>query len=367
MKKVVQPPSSNTGVERTKEKSLRSLVDWVRVTFFTHDFVQICADILQMDKDDFVPLEKGGYRYKKSYVNGNIKIYCDGIEPGMGVLLDMSGKGCRQFEASENFTSWKDFFTRCLAVQTNFPRIDIAIDDFKGYFTMKQIDKKIDRKEISSRFKAVWDQGKRSLSDSEKKKGKTLRFGSRESMICIRFYDKLAQMENAKKCDGITFWNRVEIEAKDDRARAIVEMIADDKPIGEMVKGVLKHYMRFLVKNPNDTNKRRWKTWRNWERFLGGVSSIQLSTSPEQKTIQENIEWLEKQVSKTLLKVVMAESVEFLQEMFLKKQESLTPLDYRAIEMHVEEKKRRQAEEEEKRRKIKARLLGRDEGLKRKA
>lgn len=360
----VQPPFSNTGAERTEKNALKSLVDWVRVVFFDVNFTQIFNDILKIDEGNFVPLDKGRYRYMKSLRCGNIVIYYEGIESNMGIMLEMSGKGCRQFEATEEFTSWRDFFNRCMRYRTNYPRLDLAIDDYKGFFTIRQIDRKISRKEVSSRFKTVFDQGKRSLSE-DRRDGKTIQFGSRESLVVIRFYDKLAQMkEKGEEIEEeVEVWNRIEIELKDERAVKAVEMILEGKPVGDLIKGILSNYIRFLVRNRNDSNRRRWKTWRNWERFLSGVSRVKLSVSPRQNTVEQNIRWLEKQVSKTLLKVVMAESMEFIQEMIMRKQESLTPLDLQAIEMHVSEKRREREEREKIKKKIKARLLGEDKAL----
>lgn len=347
MRENVLPPVSNTGAERTSEEPMRALVDWVRVTFFDAEPLQIIRDVLQMKPMDFECIDRGRYRYKKTYRRGEIALYFDGIEEGMGVLLDMSGEGCRQFEAWGRFKGWSVFFRKCLDMGCNVPRVDIAIDDRKGYFTMDQIERKVNKKEVVSRFKGVSGYEKQSLND-EDPKGKTIMFGSRQSMICVRFYDKLKDlMRKGKSVGDWETWTRVEIEAKNDRAKVIAEHIADGKDLGEMVKGILAHYIRFVVRNKYDSNKRRWKTWRNWERFLGGVEKLKLGVSPEEKTIEEDIQWIKKQVAKTMLKIVMAESMEFVQDLIVNDsvQLKLRPRDFVAIEEHRKKKARLVAED----------------------
>lgn len=343
MKEKVMPPASNTGAERTKEEPVRALVDWVRVTFFDVPIEQIVLVFLNMKLEDFENLDKGRYRYQKTLRRGNISLYYDGIEEGMGVLLDISGEGCRELESWEGFVGWKEFFEACLYHDCNVPRLDIAIDDRKGYFTMKQIEKKVDKKEVVSRFKGVEKHEKQSLGEDDPK-GKTVMFGSRNSMVCVRFYDKLKELIRKKKPAGNwEIWTRVEIELKNERAKKVAEYIAEGRDVGELVKGILTRYIRFVSKpKGSDSNKRRWKTWRNWERFLKGVQVIKLGTAPEEKTIEENIDWIKRQVSKTMLKVVMAESMEFVEKLVVndKNQLKLKPKDFLAIETYRKKKAR---------------------------
>jgi phage replication initiation protein len=343
-KENVLPPTSDTGAGNTEKKELRALVDWVRVTFFDLKPMHIIGWILGMKGEDFELINRGRYRYRKTLRCGNINIYFEGVdEEAMGCCLDISGQGCRQVEASAAFRGWEEFFKDCLGYRCNFPRVDVALDDFKGYFRMEQVNRKVDKKEVLSKFRKVSDQGERSLKPGEDSQTKTIRFGSRTSQIMIRFYDKLAEQKNKKKeiDEDIKFWNRVEIEAKDDRAFAIAVLISKGESLGEMVQGILKNYIRFVVPG-KDSNRSRWKTWRPWERFLNGVKRIKLSVAPEEKSLEESIEWLEKQVAKTLLKVVMAESIEFIQELVVndKNQYKLKPRDYRQIETYRKNKEK---------------------------
>lgn len=345
MREKVMPPISNTGAERTKEEPVRALVDWVRVTFFDVEPLQVVRDILRMKATDFENIDKGRYRYKKTLRRGNISIYYEGIEEGMGVLLDMSGEGCRQFEAWGKFEGWEMFFKKCLSMGCNFPRVDVAIDDREGYFTMKQIERKVNWGEVVSRFKGAEVHEKKSLNGDEDTKGKTIMFGSRNSKICVRFYDKLKDLMRKKKPTlDWEIWTRVEIEAKDERAEKIVEHIADGEELGELVRRILAHYIRFVSrpKNRNDSNKRRWNTWRNWERFLKGVKALKLGVAPEEKSIEENIEWIRNQVSKTMLKVIIAESMEYVQNLIVNErvEMKLKPRDYVAIEEYRKKKAR---------------------------
>ena len=149
-------------------------------------------------------------------------------------------------------------------------------------------------------------------------KGQTLYFGSGSSRINIRFYDKLAQKLDAgcsEEVEGLNFWNRTEIELKDERAQKVAWMIAEDVEIGKVVCGVLKHYIRF-VDPGKSKNKSRWKTARFWDKFLGDVEALKLTDQPKERTIEDKINWVSRQVSRTLALLYWAEDEQFVWNFF---------------------------------------------------
>ncbi|MCG2968481.1 replication initiation factor domain-containing protein, partial [Escherichia coli] len=110
------------------------------------------------------------------------------------------------------------------------------------------------------------------LIESGKGEGKTIYFGSSQSSIQVRMYEKNHEQAGKGNDTDNQVWNRTEVQARDDRAQKIAEMIMlseeDEKTVGEIVAGILKYYLRFLVKG-KDKNRSRWKTAPFWDKFLG--------------------------------------------------------------------------------------------------
>ena len=331
------PPLTNRGAQNTCKEGLRSLVDWVSVTLKNLAPEEL-VEVMGLDPADFVELEYGAYGYRRSLCCGNIRIFFDGRED-MGIHLQMTGQGCREYEGKEGFRGWQVLFLRLLDLGGNCTRLDLAIDDFEGYFSLDGVLRKIKAGEVSSKFKdAVWWEKVR-LSDGSRK-GSTIYFGSEKSRVQVRFYDKVAErLGNGEDLEGIDFWNRTEIEMRKERAQKAMQLVAFEEDVGQIAKGILKDYIRFLIRG-TDRNKSRWKTARFWEKFLGDVERLRLAEDPKEKTIERMVTWLDRQVTPSLKALVEAESVEFLVELIDRAFERLKPEHLMMIERHREQKGR---------------------------
>lgn len=290
------------------QDGLTACIDYIRATFkHVHDPHDILA-LLLMKSGDFIE-QHGNYGYKSSLRNKNITIYYDGRED-MGVHLEMSGQGCREFE-THGVWAWNDFLQAIKIVEGKFTRIDLAIDDiqisgstYETKFKLEQLEKKARTGELISKFKEVKTIEKLKIVDG-KSKGKTLYFGSSTSRILIRMYEKHLEQEVKKRdIENIDRWNRVEIEAKDERAEKIVSHILESAdPVGKTAQRILKQYINFKTRKKGETNKNRWNDWKPWQLFLGECEGLQLTTKKELKPLHEKAEWLERSVSKTLFAI----------------------------------------------------------------
>lgn len=309
------PRICNTGAQNTPESSLKSLVDWVSVTLKSVDVETLVTEILSLSMDEFVELDKGNFGYTKTLICGNIRIFFEGRKD-MGIHLQMSGQGCREYEGYKK-RSWQVLFCLLLDLGGKFSRLDVSVDDFKGFFKLKELEKRVKKGLCVSKFNDATNYEKIRLKDGYVK-GQTLYFGSGSSRINIRFYDKLAQKLDAgcsEEVEGLNFWNRTEIELKDERAQKVAWMIAEDVEIGKVVCGVLKHYIRF-VDPGKSKNKSRWKTARFWDKFLGDVEALKLTDQPKERTIEDKINWVSRQVSRTLALLYWAEDEQFVWNFF---------------------------------------------------
>jgi phage replication initiation protein len=333
------PPESNRGAQNTTEIRLRACVDWFQATLKSVQTISDVCDILGLPFSEFTRIEAGKYGYKSQYRYDHIAIYCDGHED-MGFHIEMSGQGCREFEQRSE-KDWSLLCGQLMFFDANFTRIDLAIDDFYGYFNLSTILRKVRQKAVVSRFKNAINIETISLKDG-KNAGHTIKFGSPRSRIQVTFYDKLAERKAAGKQieDGITFWNRTEVRLRDERAAAAALLIAYQwHSIGQMVQGILKNYINFLIPNKNDRNKSRWKTAGFWEIFLNDVEPLQLTQVAPDRTIEKAIEWIDHQTSPSMAAIYFAlEDISMIHDIIISNMDRLERKHLHMINKYRKEK-----------------------------
>lgn len=311
------PPYTNRGVQNTEQQGLTSCVDWFSCTFHENDSVRDIIRILgfQGHEYEFKDLPRGSYGYNNITTFNGIKIMYNGRE-GMGIHVEMSGSACRMFEKYSNL-EWVDLFRRVTQydnVQANITRLDIAIDDFKGYFKIPTLIKYLKKGFVTSRFK-IAKRINNILIKTGEEIGHTLYFGRPDSDIQIRFYEKNVEMAMKGKeiPEGCTIWNRTEVQARDDRAQNIAILLATSNiPLGKLIAGTLRNYISFKRagyvngKKSNDTNKSRWDHAAFWLNFLNHAEKVKLTTKPLPVSIERKYQWIDKSVTKTIAMLAMA-------------------------------------------------------------
>jgi phage replication initiation protein len=285
-----EPPANNMGARCTI--GLRAIVDWFTFTLDSES-IDLAFKVLGITQDKFIKLERGMSGYTEQWRFGNIVVLCNGSQ-GMGVHVFMTGQGCRAYEGMFG-NAWKALVCRVKSVGGHFTRIDAAVDDYNGMFTIEQIRDKVEMGEVRTVFKGAKEINKYNFCGDgvAEKSGGTIYFGSTKSNIQIRFYDKAKEQ-------GVDYiWNRVEVQSRDERANAIADMIGQGVCLGEIVLGVLKRYVNF-VEPCNDSNKARWKVSGWWDNFLGEVKKLRLSIDKARRTITDVANWVERQVAPSL-------------------------------------------------------------------
>jgi phage replication initiation protein len=314
MTEVLNPLYDNMGVLPTKKNCLKPVIDWVQVTFKNFGVEKIIKDILKLDISFFTKNDFGFCGYKYSFQFNDIFVFYNGEfdERGMGVNIQMTGKGCRQFDfyLKTQKRTWKDFFKDCFKLEStcNFSRLDVSIDDTKVYFKVPQLVKKIKSGEIVSKFKHSYNFEKIKNSDGSNA-GTTLYMGSPTSNVRFRFYEKNYEeaFKKGVEVEEIGDWNRYEIQMRDENATRCAEVLSKDDNILYIVKSVLNQYVRFVNKDSSDSNKWRWKVWRNWKKFIEDSGKLSLYIKPEPKTFEETYRWLMKQTSNSLKSIEIIE------------------------------------------------------------
>ncbi|WP_239733423.1 replication initiation factor domain-containing protein [Mammaliicoccus sp. J-M41] len=307
-------PLTNRGVASPIESAMEAVVDWVQVTFHIPSIWEVIEDIIGLPKELFKYRESGLYFYNRGYEFSNIRLFYSDNDESMGIHLQLSGQGCREFEYHlvQQGKTWKDFFKSCMKCKANFTRIDVAIDDFKTYLKVPLLIKKAEKAECISKFRAGSSINGFNLADG-KTKGATFYIGSKKSNLYCRFYEKNYEQAFKRNCDveEIGPWNRYEIQMRKAYAVNCAEVLSETDNITFLVKSILNNNLRFVSQptNGDDKRKRRWPLYRPWALFMKEADKINLSMKPSLKSIEDNLEWLTKQVATTLDTVLTAEAM----------------------------------------------------------
>lgn len=329
-------------------------VDYIAYT--VTDPLKTVTDVILMMgfvPDDFVELPRGGFGYKrqlKCEKNG-ISVLFDGAED-MGIHVNITGKGVGSLlEAYQDSKAvYLDavsylpmseqvlglFFQDVLEVG-HFTRLDTAIDDQGGrFFSPPEVFELYKSDQIVSKWRTVRRNDR--YSSPDECAGYTVYFGSRESSLMLRIYDKGIEQNNKLSPDDedyINFnWYRWELEYKDERADELARLLIDGADLGSVVVGVLAYYIRFIEKD--DCNKSRCSTMQKWEDFVHGIEQLRLHVLKKTKTVYDKLIWIESQVSPTLAALLLLYDFDqsFIYDMACKSKSRISKSDWELIRQH---------------------------------
>lgn len=287
------------------ELPLTMMIDYIRIRFPTTDVKNVVNNILKLKLEYMIHEDYGFYSYSEHYVIGNIFVLVSqDIEKG--VLIELKGQGCRQFE---NFLlaqhrSWYDFLLDALLAGGVMKRMDLAINDMTEILDIKELTNKCNNEECISVFRSFKSYRSGELVRKNEKigMGNTLYIGSLKSEVYFCIYEK--DYEQYIKLDipidEAKIKNRFEIRLKNERAyHAAVDLLAN-RDAEKTAFSIINRYIRFVDKN-KDKGRSEWKTNEHWNYFIGeGREKLKLTTSPEPYNINKTLNWLSRQVAPTL-------------------------------------------------------------------
>ena len=252
------------------------IYDWLSFSSKVHTVEQIKELLGLMD----VPYQEiyGFYGYGKRITYEGVSILYDGHMPDMGVMLDMSGQGCRTFETLGT-GDWELLFElikygqgeKCM----NITRLDIAYDDYEGILDITKICRDTEAGHYISRT--------RNFQIINSNKGKTVLHGSKSSSVFIRIYDKAKERGHT---DG-RHWVRLELQLRDRNALGFIQ---NNTEIGKKFLGVVYNYLRYVAPHKTDTNKRRWLDTSYWKKFIQSAEKIRIYQKPGIEYNEKNLE-----------------------------------------------------------------------------
>lgn len=314
MTKNIESPRTLTGGQAVHHDiATKSLVDWFQVTFKGKKTLSEILWIFGLSKVEFMVYPKGYYGYPHMIGMGNISIMNNDDETEWHI--QMTGQGCRMFEQLSE-VSWYELFSYIVSDQdANMTRIDLAVDDFKGAFTIPTIRRKMKRGELVTKFNKGNHTEEFEFSSevigNSPVSGDGVRFGSPTSRFMIRMYDKLKERQNQGYEVTTSKWLRVELQIRKEYANeAVQDLVKSDFSVGKIAKGYLKEYLRFVDKG-TDSNKRRWKESHFWQVYMKEIEPLKLSLQAPDKTIERSIKWLDHAIAPSLAMVYEAKGEKF--------------------------------------------------------
>lgn len=287
------------------DSPLEMLFDYVRIRFPTLDVKHIVEEVLRLKLSYMLHEDYGFYSYSEHYCMGDIFILVSGDEE-KGVLVELKGRGCRQFEnyllAQER--SWYEFFMDALVEGGVMKRLDIAINDKLGILNIPILTEKCRNEECVSVFRSFknYRSGELVRKDEKECMGNTLYIGSLQSEVYFCIYEK--DYEQYKKnnipIEEAEVKNRFEIRLKNERAYyAIRDLMYYDNPESTAFK-IINRYVRFVDKE-DEKPRSDWKLNNEWAWFTGeNRESMKLTTKPEPYSFRKTLNWISRQVAPTL-------------------------------------------------------------------
>lgn len=283
------------------------LFDYVRIRFPTLDIQHIIRDVLKLNIKYMLYEDFGFYSYTEHYYLGDIFVFTSDDEE-KGVLLELKGKGCRQFEGYlvAQGRSWYDFFMDALIEGGVMKRLDLAINDRAGILDIPELTEKCNKEECISVFRSFKSYSSGELvKQTEQDKagmGHTLYIGSLKSEVYFCVYEKNYE-QYAKlgiPIEETPIKNRFEIRLKNERAYYAVRDLLTYYDAERTAFSIINRYVRFV---DMETDKRRedWKLNDRWAWFIGdGREPLKLTTQPEPYTLSRTLNWIARQVAPTL-------------------------------------------------------------------
>ena len=281
--------------------SNRILIDWIA---FTADLEFEIQDVIESNLE-WLELDKGmlGYKSMSLEQTTQMKWLKDGNE-NMGQHFIISGQACRILESLD--ISLLDILRQLnVNASINITRLDIAMDLFHDNNLLKSIVEAYNLDNYKSKTKS----SNIIISKSNNGRiGTTINFGSRQSSVLIRIYDKGAER------DLEVDWVRIEVECKDKiYNKKIIDNFCN-LGLAATYKAIMHNYLSFL--EYKDTNISRSKVAKWWSKIIDSIDKIKLYEAPETKTLDEVKKWLINQTSASFATVLQSEqSREFINEM----------------------------------------------------
>lgn len=288
------------------DSPLEGKVDFLRIRFKTFDYEAVIRRVLKLEGKPFVSLNHGQYAYDNIVRFNHIKVLYSSKDVDMGVLVELSGQGCREleyyFEVEQSGRTWEDLLKDCFAFEKKymalssdvkhflkFTRIDIALDERflkKGNYDLLVLKEKREQGLLRTKSKSF----KFIDSDSNgQSSGCSIYFGSRNSPIFLNFYEK--DLEQSAKLDlplevvhdMYGFKNRYEVRMSDNQSDLFVRewFYQRENPVQKAIT-IINDKLHVFSKTKGQLHLDH-----DWYRLMGSYESSKFVVEPQEFIVGE--------------------------------------------------------------------------------
>lgn len=332
---------------KTRENN-ECLIDYIRFSIPETNVREIVENILCISISEFTnELKNSPYpSYTGCYSFANINVHDS--EKHNNVLVDMSGRGCRQYEEYMSRATgwhWQALISTIIDSGGKITRIDLALDIYDNSSpSVKVLQDYVKRGQLSSKSHRFMEINSGRILDG-KLLGYTLYIGS--SPQILRIYDKKQErQDNNDEIVLVDKWVRWELEITENKAMQVAYQISSGKPLNSVIKGILSAHYSFKTqqKGKKDLhNKSRLPNMKWWDKFISDIEKIPLKIVREKITLKEKKQWIEKSTVKSIsmiyetFKQTYGEQYAdmYLKELILMGKEKINDSDRTLIEQRV--------------------------------
>ncbi|MBM7617362.1 phage replication initiation protein [Weissella uvarum] len=295
-------------------------IDYLRISFENLTAQQVITDVLNMKVVDF---SVGGgnegmlYRESLNYSGFNyIRIFSRDEIDSVGSLLQISGRGCRSFEfiLEQQSTDWATFlYNATFKKYGTVTRIDLAINDYCGWFDIGTLIEKAQNNDVKTRFKSPH------AIHGNQYSGWTLEFGKRGNVF-FRFYEKDKEIASKLGIENydLGIINRYELQIADTRKamQLVNDWVIRDQLV-ESTYGYFNRYLTFYDELPVDKQGNQVQLefddrtiWEPWHYFVVNAKAIKFETIPEEISLERSLAWIQRSVAPTLKLIKQVEALD---------------------------------------------------------
>lgn len=332
---------------KTKENN-ECLIDYLRFSIPESNVKDIAENILCISICEFTnDVKNSPYpSYTGCYSFANINIH--NSENHSSVLVDISGKGCRQYEeymSSAKGWHWQALIETIIYSEGKVTRIDLALDIYDSSSpSVKVLQDYVKRGQLSSKSHKFMEINSGRILDG-KLLGYSLYIGS--SPQILRIYDKKQErLDNNDEIVLVDKWIRWELEITENKAMQVAYQISSSKPLNTIIKGILSAHYSFKTQQKGKKdfhNKSRLPNMKWWDKFINDVEKIPLKIVREKITLKEKKQWIEKSTVKSIsmiyetFKQTYGEQYAemYLKELILMGNKKITDVDRTLIEQRI--------------------------------
>lgn len=277
------------------------MFDWLTLTLPGEDDAGPGEFFPGAESWEWIEQPRGGVSgYRREQRCGSLRFFSGHRVKGEGVMLLLTGAGCRELEArslplssSASPFDWQGWGAYLLGRGVHCTRLDLAVDDKQGILDLETIARSIERGELTREsteeptYHGKLAPGGRKLE--------TIYLGNARSATRVCIYDKAGEQGE----EG--HWIRAEVRWRRGRAQAALALFVAGGV--EPLLGAFRKAVCFREPS-NDSNRSRWPVARWWQQLLGAVSPVALSVAPKMRTLADKYVWLRDYVAPTLAMVV---------------------------------------------------------------